>query len=307
MYAHLRDNGALGAVINVTEINTLVSLMGQDYGKLDDVLCAAAHHEDISSSFKVDGAPIFVSKPRLGMCITGTPDQLVMLIVTLENGLYSRFAFLTAPSEWEWRSAAPIEGEMEYRLYYLDLGKEVLEMHNTLIDSPTEVTFKPAQWEEHTMRFTELLKGVAVEGEDSPGAIVKRHGLLAMRLASIFTTLRKQEDHWYAKEVICTDEDFHTAMSMVEVLIEHSLLLASSLPGVKLKSRPLQKFHRVHSVLDRLRNPFTYSEFIKEAMDEQVSESTAKRWLKRALAGDFVENQPGGYRKKKRSHGDRGS
>ena len=73
-YAHLRDNGQLGAIINASEINTMVSALSQDYGRQDDVYCAAAHHEDISSSFKVDGLPIFVREPRLGMCLTGTPD-----------------------------------------------------------------------------------------------------------------------------------------------------------------------------------------------------------------------------------------
>lgn len=68
----------------------MVSALSQDYGRQDDVYCAAAHHEDISSSFKVDGLPIFVREPRLGMCLTGTPDQFVALVRTLENGLYSR-------------------------------------------------------------------------------------------------------------------------------------------------------------------------------------------------------------------------
>lgn len=64
------------------------------------MLCAAYHHEEISSSFKVDGALIVVRSPRLAMCLTGTPDQLVALVRSQENGLFSRLASLTAETQW---------------------------------------------------------------------------------------------------------------------------------------------------------------------------------------------------------------
>ncbi|WP_455587168.1 DUF3987 domain-containing protein [Bacteroides sp.] len=305
-YIHLKDNGQLGAVVNATEINTMVSALGQDYGKQDDVYCAAAHHEDISSSFKVDGQPIFVHEPRLAMCLTGTPNQFVSLVHSQENGLYSRFGLLTASSEWVWLSAAPVEGRIEYRTFFCELGKEVQQMHNILLETPTEVTFTPSQWEEHSQRFAEWLDGVIMEGDDSPGAIVVRHGLYAIRLASILTALRKVESKWYVKEYICTDEDFHTAMSMVGVLLEHSLLLSSSLPEVSLKSRPLQRFYRIRLILERLSSIFSYSEFLSVAMEEGVSVSTSKRLLKRAVKYQFVENKDGKYYKKKAANGKMG-
>lgn len=306
-YAHLRDNGQLGAIINASEINTMVSALSQDYGKQDDVYCAATHHEDISSSFKVDGQPIVVHEPRLGMCLTGTPDQFVALVRSQENGLYSRFGILTAPARWTWHSAAPKEGQMESRAYFRGLGEEVLAMHNLLLETPTEVVFTAAQWEEHARRFESCLEDVVVEGSDSPGAIVVRHGLYAMRLAAVFTALRKAESRWYVKEYICTDEDFHAAMAMTDVLIEHSLLLSSSLPGLLLKARPLQQFHKVIAVLQRLKYHFSYTDFIASAMEDGVSESTAKRLLKRALKAHFIVNKEDGYFKNKKCYCTEGS
>ena len=306
-YAHLRDNGQLGAIINASEINTMVAALSQDYGRQDDVYCAAAHHEDISSSFKVDGEPIFVREPRLGMCLTGTPDQFVGLIRTQENGLYSRFGVLTAPARWVWHSAAPVEGQVENRTFFRLLGQEVLKMHGMLLESPTEVVFSSAQWEEHSRRFESNLDGAMMEGCDSPGAIVVRHGLYAMRLAAVFTALRKAESRWYVKEYICTDEDFHAAMAMAEVLLEHSLLLSSSLPGLALKARPLQPFHKVLVILQRLKYHFSYTEFLSVAMGDGVSESTAKRLLKRALKLQFVENKGNSYFKCRKCYGEKGS
>lgn len=134
-----------------------------------------------------------------------------------------------------------------------------------------------------------------MEGCDSPGAIVVRHGLYAMRLAAVFTALRKAESRWYVKEYICTDEDFHAAMAIVDVMVEHSLLLSSSLPGLALKARPLQQFHKVLIVLKRLKRHFSYTDFVSAAMEDGVSESTAKRLLNRAQKAQFVVGKEDGY------------
>ncbi|WP_418698464.1 DUF3987 domain-containing protein [Bacteroides sp.] len=298
VYGHLRDNGALGGIIHASEINTLASAMGQDYGKQDDLLCAAYHHEEISSSFKVDGALIVVRSPRLAMCLTGTPDQLVALVRSQENGLFSRLTVLTAETQWVWRSAAPRHDGVEFRSYFRELGKEVLHMHQMMQGKRTWVTFTDAQWKAHTDFFGQRLQGVVVEGDDSPGAMVLRHGLLAMRIAAILTALRKCEDEfWAAGERICTDEDFHIAMQLTEVLLEHGLLLSSSLPELALKALPLREFHRFLPVLEKMPEEFSFTDFVNEAAKQNLSVSTGKRMLKKAEKASFVKHEGVKYRK----------
>ena len=63
------------------------------------------------------------------------------------------------------------------------------------------------------------LKSALVEGHEYPTSIVFRHGLLAMRLASILTIFRKWDDYRYAKEYCCTDADFDTAMQIIATVI----------------------------------------------------------------------------------------
>lgn len=298
VYAHLRDNGDLGGIIHASEINTLVGALGQDYGKQDDVFCAAFHHEDLSSSFKVDGAPIIIRNPKLAMCMTGTPDQFANLIRSQENGLYSRMALLTAETQVEWRSAQPVEGGRELRRYFKGLGKEVLDMHKQLLESPTLVLFTNEQWTEHTDYCAEWLKGVAMEGDDSPNAIVMRIGVILARLASVFTALRKCEDKLYeSKSYICTDADFRAARLMAEVLMEHSLLLCSSLPELGIKSRPLREFHSYNKVLLQMNHEFTYREFVDTAVRLHWSASTGQRLLKRAKEEQVVVREGNIYRK----------
>lgn len=296
---HMRDNGSLGGVIHAAEIDTLASAMGQDYGKQDDALRNCFQHEDLSSTFKVNGAPICVERPQLSLCLTGTPNQLVALVKSQEDGLFSRLSILTAETRWKWRSAAPRPGGVEYYAFFEKLGEEVLQAHLMMKGRRTDVHFTDEQWAEHTRFFSAHLQDVAVEGEDSPGAVVIRHGLIAMRLAAVLTALRKCEDElWAAGYRMCTDEDFHTAMLMVEVLIEHSLLLSSSLPELALKALPLRKFHQLQSVFDALGEEFSFTEFVNEATRQGLSLSTGKRHLKKAEEMGVIVHQGKNYKKK---------
>lgn len=219
----LATNGELGCHMSSTEINTLISSLAQDYGKYEDILCKAAHHEEISQSYKIDGDPIVVPRPHLALIMSGTPEQFTGFFRSHENGLYSRFLIYTRQLNPHWETCAPGEGRVDLREHFHTLGKKLFEMHKLLLESPTLVTFTPGQWERHTQQFGVWLKSALVEGKEFPTSIVFRHGLLAMRLASILTIFRKWDDYRYAKEYCCTDADFDTAMQIIATVIEHSL------------------------------------------------------------------------------------
>ena len=229
----LATNGELGCHMSSTEINTLISSLAQDYGKYEDILCKAAHHEEISQSYKIDGDPIVVPRPHLALIMSGTPEQFTGFFRSHENGLYSRFLIYTRQLNPHWETCAPGEGRVDLREHFHTLGKKLFEMHKLLLESPTLVTFTPGQWERHTQQFGVWLKSALVEGKEFPTSIVFRHGLLAMRLASILTIFRKWDDYRYAKEYCCTDADFDTAMQIIATVIEHSLLLGTSLPDTR--------------------------------------------------------------------------
>ena len=187
--------GEIGCCMTTTEINTLVSSLGQDCGKYEDILCKAAHHEEVSSSYKIDGDPIVVRHPHLALSIAGTQEQFRNFFRSLEVGLYSRFGIYTRQQSQLWESCAPQEGEVDLHSYFYGLGSELFEMHKLLLQSPTLVTFSPQQWQQHTAHFSLLLKRTLLEGRESSSGIVYRNGLLAMRLAAILTIFRKYTDY----------------------------------------------------------------------------------------------------------------
>lgn len=302
----LATNGELGCHMSSTEINTLISSLAQDYGKYEDILCKAAHHEEISQSYKIDGDPIVVPRPHLALIMSGTPEQFTGFFRSHENGLYSRFLIYTRQLNPHWETCAPGEGRVDLREHFHTLGKKLFEMHKLLLESPTLVTFTPGQWERHTQQFGVWLKSALVEGKEFPTSIVFRHGLLAMRLASILTIFRKWDDYRYAKEYCCTDADFDTAMQIIATVIEHSLLLGTSLPDTGHPPVAMRKFHQLEDVLKKLPRIFSYIDFINAAKELGISVSTAKRYLRKAVEQELVVKQKDKYRKRRKRQGKQG-
>ena len=301
----LATNGELGCHMSSTEINTLISSLAQDYGKYEDILCKAAHQE-ISQSYKIDGDPIVVPRPHLALIMSGTPEQFTGFFRSHENGLYSRFLIYTRQLNPHWETCAPGEGRVDLREHFHTLGKKLFEMHKLLLESPTLVTFTPGQWERHTQQFGVWLKSALVEGKEFPTSIVFRHGLLAMRLASILTIFRKWDDYRYAKEYCCTDADFDTAMQIIATVIEHSLLLGTSLPDTGHPPVAMRKFHQFEDVLKKLPRIFSYIDFINAAKELGISVSTAKRYLRKAVEQELVVKQKDKYRKRRKRQGKQG-
>ena len=298
---HLAQSEDIGCSISTTEINTLITALGQDYGRFDDILCKAAHHELIEQSYKNEGEPVKVECPRLALNISGTQEQFNALFRSHENGLLSRFGICTRQSDPVWQSCAPQFDGIDLGSHFNKLGKELLEMHKTLLESPTLVSFTPEQWERHTEQFSAWLQASVIEGREAEHAIIYRHGLLAMRLASIFTVFRKYKDYPYAKEYYCTDEDLESALLIIGMLIEHSLLMSTALPATTFKPRAMHAVHRLEIVLGHLKRKFTFTEFINACSEEGISKSAAKRLLKKSVETQVIVKQKDGYKKKKKT------
>lgn len=293
----LEAGGAVGLVMNASELDMISSAMHQEYGKHDDVMRAASQHEEVSSYFKTDHRLVVVSDPHLALCASGTPAQLHKFISSLENGMYSRVAFYVGQAHWEYKSANPGKARLDMRAYFKGMGEELLRMFIFLSGSPTEVVFTEEQWKEHTERFRTYLREVVAEDDDSPGAIVLRHGLMMSRIAMVLTALRKCEPQWNTSEWKCSDEDSHTAMQIVDVLLEHSLLLSTSMDDTAGRIRPVKAFFKLRPVLKKMPREFTYSELMAAANEAGLPTASVKRYLLRLVYYQIVEKEDGKYRK----------
>jgi len=90
-------------------------------------------------------------------------------------------------------------------------------------------------------------------------------------------------------------------MDITRTLVEHSLLLSTSLPDTNLPPASMHHFHRLDEILNGMSKHFTYTEFLQAVQNTGMSESTGKRLLRKAVKMQCVVKEDDGYRKKRKS------
>ena len=289
-----------GIIINVSEMDTLRTALGAEYGRFDDLMRACFHHEMFGSDFKTDKQQYMVYSPKLAFCASGTPSQFYKLCPSAENGAYSRYLIYMAEQEAEFRLMSPNGGRRTRNEVFLNLGGKVLEMYRFLQEHPTEVKLTAQQWEWHLSYFSDVLQNVRLEESEGPVSVVLRHGLNTARLAMIFTALRKYDEQWSFHEMTCSDDDFRRAMGVMEVLLHHSLMLSTTLRKEVGSPVEMRHYFRVLEALESLPAEFRYTDLMDALHSGGISLSTAKRIRARLLDMQIIEQEGDIYRFKSR-------
>jgi hypothetical protein len=228
--SHLEQNEGTG-IICETEADTLGNIFKQDWGSYSDMLRKSFHHERISSSRKTNNEFIEVNNPCLSIALSGTPNQVTGLIASAEDGLFSRFVFYAYKIQvLDWKDVSPYVSNINLTEHFKTLAAKVYSMVQFLETSPTEVQLTREQWQALNSTFREMLLHTAAFTAEEAASIVKRLGLIQYRIAMLFTAMRKFENGEAEQIVICTDEDFTTAMQLVKIYLQHSLLMFNNLP-----------------------------------------------------------------------------
>ena len=225
----LKNNGDSGILFE-SESDTLGNVLKQDWGGYSDLLRKAAHHECISYSRKMNNEFVEIQNPRLSVILSGTPNQVIKLIPSVEDSLFSRFLFYFFDVQVEWRDVSSDGTGEDYDEYFEDQAKEVTEMNKFLEKHPTKINLTKAQWAILNATFREFLMSTNEAFGTGALSIVKRLGLILFRLAMMFTAMRKYEQQDTVKQIFCHDDDFYTALWLVEVYMEHALYIFDRLP-----------------------------------------------------------------------------
>lgn len=297
LIADLETAGETGLICFTSEMDAFSAAVSTEYGKHAPELRMIYHHEPVGLNYKVDGRMLYVAHPRLAICMSGTLQQLVNFVPSREDGMMSRISLYMLPGTPEWVSAEPNGKSVEQEKLFGELGKEVAGLFHFLEKYPTEVIFTEAQWRMHDERFTSLLERVLMEEEENTQAIVNRHGLMVARIAALLTAIRKYEQHATARDCLCLEGDFRTALSLVQTLLVHSLRISTMLDSHRGKRHPMRIFHQVQRILDGLPETFSYTQFLEATALIGKSRSTAKRTLDRAVEAGLIEKLENGYRK----------
>lgn len=297
LIADLETADDRGLICYTSEMDAFTAAVATDYGKHAPELRMIYHHESVGLNYKGDGRMVYVPHPRLAICMSGTLQQMVNFVPYREDGMMSRICFYLLPANPEWISAEPDEAAFDLKKLFQQLGREVADLFHFLEKNPTRVIFTKEQWRQHDRLFRSLLGKVLLEDEENTQSIVNRHGLMMIRIATLLTAIRKYEQRSVARECICTDVDFRTALSLVQTMLVHSLRISTMLENHRGKRKPMRIFRQMQEILDKLPQEFTHKQFVEAAVQEGRSVSTAKRSLGRAIDLQLVEKTDRNYRK----------
>lgn len=292
---HLNENGGAG-VICETEADTMGYILKQDWGSYSDMLRKAFHHETISSSRKMDNQYLEVKNPRLSVALTGTPSQILGLISSADDGLFSRFLFYVYKAKPIWNDVSPQPGLPNLSETFSKLAMDIYHMSILMSDQKSSFMLTPEQWIKLNESFTHMLCQVTTFNNVNAASIVKRLGLLLYRMAMIFTTLRNYELNIQVKEMICSDQDFDLALRLSKLYLEHSLIIFNSLPKEENKVM-FSEAPNKEAFFNSLPSTFSRADAITQGNQYHLSTRSIDGLLKKLLESKLKKTGTGLYEK----------
>lgn len=289
-YQALSDNHGWGVIFE-TEADTMTQALKSDYGDYSDGLRKAFHHEPITYNRRKEQERVNIYCPRLAVMLTCTPGQIPLLLPSCENGLGSRFIFYNLSRRLFWRNVferhdKTLDDQMS------ELGERYLRLYHALEqhqEHPLEFLLSQEQQQEFNRFFEGLqLEQVGLHGDDLI-AFVRRLGLVCFRLAMMLTLLRHEQYQPMfdplSQSLVCTDQDFRTAMTIANCLINHTAHVYTNLVphDTKALNSTAVMTAAEKRFYDTLDHDFTTAQARQAALDIKITWKTAERYL-----GNFV-------------------
>lgn len=295
MMKMLQDNDGKG-IICETEADAMSGANKQDWGNYSHIMRAAFHHEKISAARKTNNELLEIPNPQLAVSLSGTPAQVPKLIQSAEDGLFSRFMFYAFKNEIIWQDPSPKKGGIIFNDHFEKLSNDVLQVYDFLEQHPTEVQLTPDQWQQLNVVFSKLLTNTVLFNSDDTSSIVFRLGLVLYRFCMIFTALRKVENGDCSEVVVCTDEDFLAALELINVHLNHSILMFNNLAS---QSEPItyKMGNNKKAFYEALPQSFQRKEAIELGAKYSLSERSVDDFLKNSVPELLSKIKTGCYEK----------
>lgn len=298
MYQNLYNNGGVGIIFE-TEGDTLSLAFKSDYGNYSDGFRKAFHHEPITYSRRKEEEFIEIETPKLSVLLSGTPQQITQIVPSTENGLFSRFMFYYLEPQLSWKNVF-VKSDNTLSHFFEEMGVLYFEYYNKLKgNGEIYFSFTEEQGKEFNRHFEELQQQYFDSFSYDIVASVRRLGVVCYRIAMIVSVLRMCESGIFVSQLICSDEDYETAKTIVDVLIVHtSYVYKEIIPehGTYTKSVNSQQWLTYY---DTLPTQFERTEYIKLAKELGLPERTAERHISQWCAiGKLIRIKQGLYEKK---------
>jgi hypothetical protein len=307
MKNHLEANP--NSVMFETEFKTVSTVLVQEWGQFRDVMLKAAHNESVTVSRSGEDL-LRISHPALSAAISGTPSTFSEIIDDVEDGLYSRFLLYHFRSEDEWvpqfedETDEKLDQSIEAAATRLDsIHKSLSIRHEGEHEGPDEplyLTFPEERRKQHTKACKAVFDRVK-ESEVSEvlHANVKRAGLAALRMAGIFSILRRDElgaRLREAKSISISEADLYSGLLLAFGYLSHAIEIAEELGGEEGREVLFEEQRRYLDQLPEGAFDTTEADEIAEGLG--IHKRTARRWRKKYVSlGLLIHMSRGSWRR----------
>jgi len=288
-------NNDENGIICETEGATVESTLKQDWGGYLDLLLKCFHHENISVKRKGDKVYIDMDCPKLAVGITNTIQQVLGLIPSAEDGLFSRFIHYAFHVVQSWRDVSPYSGRKPLDEQFKPLSKQVTKMIEQVNNRAIKFELTESQWNELNRLFARRLNEITALVGDEAGSSVKRLGLIAFRIAMVLSIIRNCNDSFKDDKIICQDMDFEIAMKLSDVYMTHAMIVYKRLPKGnhhKINSKIRKLFY------EKLPNEFKREEAVAVGISLNIPDRTVDHYLKIFIGKILEKSVKYGYYKK---------
>lgn len=286
MFQLLAESNGRGLIFE-TEGDTIAQAFKSEYGNYSDGFRKAFHHETISYYRRTDREYVDIDNPCISTVLSGTPKQISSLIPNAENGLFSRFMFYYMKIDPVWNVNFSFNLENGLDDYFDVLGIEFYELYKLLM-SNSDIRFNLSL--EQQTQFNEFFREIQNTYITLQGieyiATIRRLGLVAYRIAMIFTSLRILEHGDVSSNIVCQDHDFKNALTIVKILIKHASAVFSQLP----EETTLPKFKNLkEQFLENLPVNFSCQQYLEVADKLKIPHKTAEGYITTFIKNHLIQ------------------
>ena len=286
LFQILNDNNGSGLMFE-TEGDTLALTFKSEHGNYSDGFRKAFHHETISYNRRKDREFVEIQNPRLSALLSGTPKKVSTLIPSAENGLFSRFIFYFMNVRPVWNDVFANSSDQTLDSYFNHLGMQFFDLYKHLEyqSEPIRFCLTSGQQQAFNAYFTQTQNQyLCLYGADYL-ATVRRLGLITFRMAMILTALRIMDDGDIHSPLVCRDNDFNTALSMVKILVLHAAQVFQQLPSEAVTTAPK---NQKQQFLDELPKEFCRKDYLTVANKLGIPDKTAEKHIKRFSVNGLI-------------------
>lgn len=292
---HLDINEGTGMMCE-TEADTLGQTLKNDWGGYSDMLRKAFQNEYITSSRKTNSEYIEIDEPKLSVALSGTLNQILNIISSAEDGLFSRFIYYVFKTKNVWTDQSPRGNPINLTDFFQLKSIDVYKMVEYFENDKMNFQLTDEQWKRHTIYFESLIETVSIFTSEDAISLVKRFGLIFYRICMIFSAIRKFKNNSCEVDVFCLDIDFDSALKLIEVYVEHSIFIFNNLPK-NANNTHFKAGNNKQMFFDELPNNFTRKEAISLGVKHNLKERSVDSFLKDCLDKFLRQPSHGTYEK----------